>query len=111
MKIIISGHHVEITEGINQSVENKFAKVAKHFPSLMTLDVIITVEPNQQKLEVSTTYEGATVSVHASDKELYAAIASAATKLEAALKHRKGVLLAKQKKKYEVEQSNAFESA
>ena len=26
MKIIISGHHVEITEGINQAVENKFAK-------------------------------------------------------------------------------------
>jgi len=109
MKIIISGHHVEITEGINQAVENKFAKVAKHFPSLMTLDVIITVEPNEQKLEVSTTYEGATVSVHAVDKELYAAIASAASKLEAALKHRKGVLLAKQKKKFEVQQSDAFE--
>ncbi len=111
MKIIISGHHVEITEGISQSVESKFAKVAKHFPSLMTLDVIITVEPNIQKLEVSTSYEGATVSVNAADKELYAAIASAASKLEAALSHRKGVLSAKQKKKYEVEQSNGFESA
>jgi putative sigma-54 modulation protein len=111
MKIIISGHHVEITEGISQSVENKFAKVAKHFPSLMTLDVIITVEPNEQKLEVSTTYEGASVSVNAADKELYAAIASAASKLESALSHRKGILSAKQKKKYEVEQSNAFESA
>lgn len=109
MKIIISGHHVEITEGINQAIENKFAKVAKHFPSLMTLDVIITVEPHQQKLEVSTTYEGATVSVTAADKELYAAIASAASKLEAALAHRKGVLSAKQKTKFEVEQSNAFE--
>ena len=110
MKIIISGHHVEITEGINLAVENKFAKVAKHFPSLMTLDVIITVEPSEQKLEVSTTYEGATVSVHAVDKELYAAIASAASKLEAALKHRKGVLSAKQKKKFEVPQSDAFAS-
>ena len=110
MKIIISGHHVEVTEGINQAVENKFAKVAKHFPSLTTLEVIITVEPNQQKLEVSTSYEGATVSVNAADKELYPAIASAASKLEAALAHRKGVLLAKQKQKYEVEQSNAFES-
>jgi putative sigma-54 modulation protein len=111
MNIIISGHHVEITDGITQSVESKFAKIAKHFPSLMTLDVIITVEPNQQKLEVSTSYEGANVSVNAVDKELYAAIASAASKLEAALAHRKGVLSAKQKKKYEVEQSNAFESA
>ena len=110
MKIIISGHHVEITEGINQAVENKFAKVAKHFPSLMTLDVIITVEPNEQKLEVSTSYEGATVLVNAPDKALYVAIASAASTLEEALAHRKGVLSAKQKKKYEVEQSDAFES-
>ncbi|SEL54942.1 ribosomal subunit interface protein [Colwellia chukchiensis] len=110
MKINISGHHVEITEGINLAVENKFAKVAKHFPSLMTLDVIVTVEPNQQKIEATTSYEGATVSVNATDKELYAAIASAATKLEKALAHRKGVLSARKNKRFEVEQSNAFES-
>ena len=29
MKINISGHHVEITEGIQQSIEDKFKKVAK----------------------------------------------------------------------------------
>ena len=107
MKINISGHHVEITEGIKQSIENKFKKVAKHYPSLMSISSIITVEPHQQKLEVSTHYEGSDVSVKAS-KELYAAIASAAKKLEAALSHRKGVLAAKLHKKYQVEQSDAF---
>jgi putative sigma-54 modulation protein len=108
MKINISGHHVEITEGIKQSIESKFKKIAKHYPSLMSISSIITVEPHQQKLEVSTHYEGSEISVKASGKELYAAIASAAKKLQAALAHRKGVLAAKLHKKYEVEQSDAF---
>jgi putative sigma-54 modulation protein len=108
MKINISGHHVEITEGIQQSIEDKFKKVAKHYPSLTSISAIITVEPHQQKLEVSTHYEGNEISVTASGKELYAAIASAAKKMEAALAHRKGVLAAKLHKKYEVEQSDAF---
>jgi putative sigma-54 modulation protein len=108
MKINISGHHVEITEGIKQSIEAKFQKIAKHYPSLMSISSIITVEPHQQRLEVSTHYEGSEISVQASGKELYAAIASAAKKLQAALAHRKGVLAAKLHKKYQVEQSDAF---
>lgn len=110
MKINISGHHVEITDGIRQSIENKFSKISKHYPSLLSIESIITVEPHQQKLEVSTNYEGTTVSVNASDKELYPAIASAAKKLQAALSHRKGVLAANQKEKYNVEQSDLYQA-
>ena len=99
MKIKISGHHVEITEGIKQSIENKLAKISKHYPSLLEIDSKITVEPNQQKLEVTTLYEGAKVSVNASDKQLYKAIAKVTKKLQSALAHRKGQLTAKFHKK------------
>jgi ribosomal subunit interface protein len=109
MKILISGHHVEITEGIRQSIENKFAKIAKHYPSIMTLDSTITVEQHQQKVEVTTSYEGVNVTVHASNKNLYPAIASAAKKLEVALARRKGVLSAKLNEKLTVEQSDAYQ--
>jgi putative sigma-54 modulation protein len=111
MKINISGHHVEITDGITQSIESKFSKIAKHFPSIMSMDAIITVETHQQKLEVITSYEGVSISVRAVDKELYAAIASAVKKLEAALEHRKGVLKAKSHERYEVEQSDTYQIA
>ena len=47
---------------------------------------------NEQRIEVSTNYQGLSISINASDKELYAAIASAAKKLESSLSHRKGVL-------------------
>jgi len=94
MKIEISGHHVEITEAIKQSVENKFSKIGQHYPDIMSLKAIVTVERNVQKIEVSTVYEGVSISVNASDKELYSAIASAVKKLESSLSHRKGVLKA-----------------
>jgi len=109
MKIIISGHHVEITEGIKQSIESKFAKISKHYPSIMTLNSTITVEQHQQKAEVTTNYEGINVAVNASDKTLYAAIASAAKKLQVALARRKGVLSAKLNEKLVVEQSDRFQ--
>mgnify|MGYP000049343089 CR=1 FL=1 len=109
MKILISGRHVEITEGIKQSIENKFAKISKHYPSIMTLNSTVTVEPHQQKVEISTHYEGAKISVNASDKKLYSAIASAAKKLQVALARRKGVISAKFKEKLIVEQSDSFQ--
>jgi len=105
MKILISGHHVEITEGIKQSIESKFSKIAKHYPNITTLNSTITVEPHQQKVEVTTNYEGVNVTVNASSKTLYAAIASAAKKLQVALARRKGVLSAKLNEKFIVEQS------
>jgi len=111
MKIKISGHHVEITEGIKQSIENKFAKISKHYPSLMEIDSTITVEPNQQKLEVTTLYEGAKVTVNASDKQLYVAIAKVTKKLQAALAHRKGLLSAKFNNKFVVPQTDLYQAA
>jgi ribosomal subunit interface protein len=111
MKIKISGHHVEITEGIKQSIENKFAKISKHYPSIMTLDSTITVEPHLQKLEVTTLYEGERITVNASDKQLYAAIAKVAKKLERSLSHRKGVLAAKFHSKFVVPQTDMYQAA
>ncbi len=109
MKITISGHHVEITEAIKKAIESKFAKIAKHFPELMTLDSVITVEPNQQQLEVTALYEGQKVSVKASAKQLYAAIASASHKLNSALRRRKGIMAKQLHRKYHVQQSDAYQ--
>lgn len=111
MKISISGHHVEITEGIKQSIENKLAKIAKHYPSIMILKSTITVEPHQQKVEINTNFAGINISVMAANKTLYAAIAQAAKKLEVALARRKGVLSAKFHQKFIVEQSDQYQMA
>ena len=99
MKINISGHHVEITEGIETIVKSKFQKVGSHYPDLMELAVIVKVDRHEHSVEVSTHYQGASMSATATDKDMYAAIQSTAKKLEAALSKRKGSLLADRNEK------------
>jgi putative sigma-54 modulation protein len=94
MKINLSGHHVEVTDSIKEHIEEKFSKIANHFPTLIALDVIISKEHHKYQVELITNYEGARTSVKGTDDVMYPAIASAAKKLDAALKHRKGQLKA-----------------
>lgn len=94
MKINLSGHHVEVTDSIKEHVEEKFSKIANHFPTLISLDIIIAKEHNKHHVELTTNYEGSRISTKGSDAVMYPAIASAAKKLDSALKHRKGQLKA-----------------
>ena len=94
MKINLSGHHVDITDSIKEHVNQKFSKIATHFPTLISLDVIIAKEHGEFQVELSTNYEGSRISASGSDDIMYPAIATAAKKLDAALKHRKGHLKA-----------------
>lgn len=90
MQINLSGHHVDITDGIREAVQNKFSKIESHYPSLDALSIIVTVERNEQSVEAKTQFMGAPVAVQGANNDMYAAIAEAAKKLDAALAHRKG---------------------
>lgn len=99
MQINLSGHHVEITEGIKDHIKAKLNKIASHYPSLIAMTVILGNERNVNTVEINTTYEGASISVTGSDDNLFAAIAITGKKLDSALSHRKGVLKANQHNK------------
>ena len=92
MKINVSGHHVDVTASVREHLDEKFSKIAKHFPTLISLDIIISKEHGKHQVEITTNYEGARVATSGSDDIMYPAIANAAKKLDAALKHRKGQL-------------------
>ncbi len=94
MKINLSGHHVEVTDAIKEHIEEKFSKIASHFPTLIALDIIISKEHHKHQVELTTNYEGGRISATGNNDIMYPAIASAAKKLDAALKHRKGQLKA-----------------
>ncbi|MGL1955920.1 MAG: ribosome-associated translation inhibitor RaiA [Colwellia sp.] len=94
MKINLSGHHVEVNESIKEHIEEKFSKIASHFPTLISLDVIISKEHHKHQVELTTNYEGGRISATGADEVMYPAITKAAKKLDAALKHRKGQLKA-----------------
>lgn len=99
MQINLSGHHVEITEAIKDHIKSKLNKIASHYPSLISMTVILGHERNTNSAEINTSYEGAQLSVTGTDQNLYSAIAAAGKKLDAALSHRKGVLKANQHNK------------
>jgi len=90
MKIDLSGHHVEITDGIREATASKFLKISSHYPDVDSLSIILNVERNEQTVDVKTQFMGATVNVKASNNDLYAAIAEAVKKMDAALRNRKG---------------------
>ncbi|MCL1077072.1 ribosome-associated translation inhibitor RaiA [Parashewanella spongiae] len=94
MKINLSGHHVDVTDTVKEHVSDKFSKIGKHFPSLIALDVTISKEHNEFQVELRTHYEGSSLAASGANAVMYPAIAEAADKLNAALKHRKGQLKA-----------------
>lgn len=94
MKINLSGHHIDVTPSITEHVEEKFQKIANHFPTLIAVDMILSKEHGKIQLEITANYEGARISAAASDDVMYPAIAGAMKKFDAALKHRKGQLKA-----------------
>lgn len=92
MKVNISGHHVEVSQSVKEHVEQKLSKVASHFPSLISIDCIISKEHGEFQAELVTNYEGSRIATSGADKVMYPAIAKASKKLDAALMHRKGQL-------------------
>ena len=94
MIINLSGHHLDITDGIRNAVDQKLQKVGTHNPDIDSLDVILKVEGHEQSIEISTLCQGSAISVKAVDKDLYIAIQQSVKKLDAALEKRKGVLKA-----------------
>lgn len=89
MKISITGHHVEITDGIREAVNNKLQKLQKNFPDVASINVILTVEKNQQVAEASSHFLGQDISAKASSGDLYQAIAEMASKLTSLMKRQK----------------------
>ena len=92
MQIQMSGHHLDLTDSIRQTVNTKLSKVASRYPGVDSLATILSLDKKHQKIEIKTQYLGGRVSVNASNHDLYAAISDAAKKLDSALESRKGTL-------------------
>ncbi|MFL0809723.1 MAG: ribosome-associated translation inhibitor RaiA [Agarilytica sp.] len=95
MRIDLSGHHVEITEAMRQAVEQKLSKIASHYPQLEACGVILTVERNDQHVEITTHYMGDDFSANAKNGDMYTALGNAVKKLDAELAKKKGAQKAK----------------
>jgi len=89
MKIILTGHHVEITDALRQYVNSKMEKLERHFDSVTDIHVVLSVEKLRQKAEATLHLSGNNLFADAIDEDMYAAIDALADKLDRQLKKHK----------------------
>jgi len=111
MKVKFSGHHVIVTQAIEQFTLKKLAKISSHFPQLSVINVVIKIDAQGQAISLATQFEGNSVKVSARDKNLYSAIAKVVKKLESGLTRKKGQLVKDLNQKYVVAQSSLNDAA
>jgi putative sigma-54 modulation protein len=92
MKLNVSGHHLTITPAIHDYLQNKLAKVSRHFEQVMDVDVILSVNKLDQKAEAKVHLSGKVLFCESIDADMYAAIDGLADKLDRAVLKHKGKL-------------------
>ncbi len=89
MQVIISGHHLEITDALKAHTEDKFSKLARHFDKVTDVHVILSVEKLVQKAEATLHFAGTKFFAEDHQEDMYVAIDELVTKLDRQiLKHK-----------------------
>ena len=89
MQINISGHHVEVTPPLRQSVINKLDRLQRHFDQITNTEVTLIVEKLVQKAEAKVHVSGRDLFANAESEDMYAAIDLLVDKLDRQLiKHK-----------------------
>jgi putative sigma-54 modulation protein len=89
MNLQLTGHHVDITPAIRNYVLSKLDRISRHFEHVIDVEVIMTVEKLDQKIEANVHLPGKDIHVEANDNDMYAAIDGLIDKLDRQiLKHK-----------------------
>ena len=95
MPISVSGHHVQITEAIEQYIRKKLRRLEKHYQPIINSQVILTVDKNVQKAETRIHISGAEVFAEAESNNLYTSIDKMVKKLDRKMIEMKRKLITK----------------
>jgi len=82
MNLNLTGHHLEITQSIREYVSSKLARITHHFDHVIDINVILTVEKLNQKVEASVHVRGRDIHCESTDPDMYAAIDGLVDKLD-----------------------------
>ena len=89
MQVNISGQHLEVTQALRDSINDKLARLERHYDKITNVQVILSVEKHQQKIEATLNIPGGEVVGNAVNEDMYAAIDSLYEKLDRQLKKHK----------------------
>ena len=82
MQVIVTGHHLEVTEALKALIDSKFEKLARHFDNVTDVHVILSVEKLIQKAEATLQLSGAKLFAEDHQEDMYAAIDAMVDKLD-----------------------------
>ncbi len=82
MQINITGHHVELTDSLNEYVQSKFEKLERHFDNITNAQVTLSVEKNRQKAEGDVHIAGGQLFASDEQEDMYVAIDGLIDKLD-----------------------------
>jgi putative sigma-54 modulation protein len=82
MNLQLTGHHVDITPAIRNYVLGKLDRINRHFDHVIDVEVIMTVEKLDQKIEAHVHLSGKDIHVEANHADMYAAIDGLIDKLD-----------------------------
>jgi len=82
MQVIVTGHHLEVTDALKAHINSKFEKLARHFDNVTEVHVILSVEKLIQKAEATLQMSGAKLFAEDSQEDMYVAIDHMIDKLD-----------------------------
>ncbi|KMN10559.1 ribosome-associated translation inhibitor RaiA [Pseudomonas sp. FSL R10-1350] len=89
MQVNISGQHLDVTPALRESIDDKLKRLEQHYDKITNVQVILSVEKHQHKIEATLNIPGGEVVANAVNEDMYAAIDSLYEKLDRQLiKHK-----------------------
>ena len=82
MRIEISGHQIDVTPALRDYVQDKLARIARHFDHHLDTRVTLSVDKLEQKAEATLSTTGKTMHADAVAPDMYAAIDLLSDKLD-----------------------------
>ncbi len=82
MQVNLTGHHVDLTDALRAYVDEKIARLERHFDHVTNVHVILSVEKLNQKAEATVHIAGADVFADSVHQDMYAAIDALVDKLD-----------------------------
>jgi putative sigma-54 modulation protein len=82
MQVIVTGHHLEITDSLRAHVNSKFDKLGRHFDNVTDVHVILSIEKLMQKAEATVHINGAKLFAEDHQEDMYSAIDDMVDKLD-----------------------------
>jgi putative sigma-54 modulation protein len=82
MNLHVTGHQLPITPAIREYVASKLDRITHHFDHVIDVNVIMSVEKLQQKVEATVHVRGRDIFCESSAADMYAAIDGLIDKLD-----------------------------